>query len=173
MLTFNVITHTCNMGRHKAKTCNVCFKSMRGDNLKKHMKKHQGENEDNIVTKGLHDVKTDDNIVTKGLHYEKTENNVTTNGENIRYTEEKFIAVQKRVSAQMEEFDRKMELGRYVKLVVDKNGLNENWLGNDTNEALKTFELHGKKKKKKIFTSVHIVGIGKLIVLQSVYIVGI
>ena len=75
------------------------------------MKKHQGENEDNIVTKGLHDVKTDDNIVTKGLHYEKTENNVTTNGENIRYAEEKIIAVEKRVFAELEEFDRKMELG--------------------------------------------------------------
>ena len=149
MLTFNVITHTCNMGRHKAKTCNVCFKSMRGDNLKKHMKKHQGENEDNIVTKGLHDVGTDDNIVTKGLHYEKTENNVTTNGENIRYADEKFIAVKKRVFAELEEFDRKMELGRYVKLVVDKHGYNENGLGNDTKEALKTYKLYGKNRDMK------------------------
>ena len=143
MLTFNVITHTCNMGRHKAKTCNVCFKSMRGDNLKKHMKKHQGENEDNIVTKGLHDVKTDDNIVTKGLHYEKTENNVTTNGENIRYAEEKFIAVEKRVSTKMEEFDRKIELGREVNKIMDMNGYNENMLDNDMKEALKTYKLYG------------------------------
>ena len=27
---------------------------MRSENLKKHMKKHEGENEDNIMTKGLH-----------------------------------------------------------------------------------------------------------------------
>ena len=45
------------MGKHKTKTCNVCFKSMRGDKLKKHMKKHDGKTEDNIVTKGLHDGK--------------------------------------------------------------------------------------------------------------------
>ena len=54
---------------------------MRGDNLKKHMKKYQGGNEDNIVTKGLHDVGTDDNIVTKGLHYGKIKDNVAINEE--------------------------------------------------------------------------------------------
>ena len=49
---------------------------MRGDKLKKHMKKHERGNEYNFITKGVHDVGRDDNIVTKGLHYEKTENNV-------------------------------------------------------------------------------------------------
>ena len=139
------------MGKHKTKTCNVCFKSMRGDNLMRHMKKHDEKTEDNIVTKGLHDGKTEDNIVTKRLHDVKTENNVTTNGEHIRYTDEKFIAVQKRVTAQMEEFDRKMELGRYVKLVVDKNGYNVNGLDNDMKEALKTYELHGENKEEDIY----------------------
>ena len=68
MLTFNAITHTCNMGRNQTKTCNVCFKSMRGDNLKKHMKKHERGYEDNFITSGLYDRKTEDNVVTKGLH---------------------------------------------------------------------------------------------------------
>ena len=67
------------MGRHKAKTCNVCFKSMRSDYLKKHMKKHERGNDDNIITKGVHDGKTEDSIVTKGPQ--------------IRYTEEQFIAL--------------------------------------------------------------------------------
>ena len=67
----------------------------------------------------------------------------------IRYTDEKFIAVEKRVSTQMEEFDRKMELGRYVKLVVDKHGYNENGLRNDTKEALKTYKLYGKNMDMK------------------------
>ena len=58
------------MGRHKIKTCKVCFKEMRGDNLKKHMKKH--------------DVKTEDNVVTKESHDGKTEDNVATNEEQIR-----------------------------------------------------------------------------------------
>ena len=54
------------MGRHKTKTCNVCFKSMRGDVLKRHMKRHEWETEDKAVTKGLYDGKTEDNVATKG-----------------------------------------------------------------------------------------------------------
>ena len=50
------------MGRNQTKTCNVCFKSMRGDNLKRHMKKHERGNEYNFITKGLHDGKTEDNV---------------------------------------------------------------------------------------------------------------
>ena len=92
------------MGRHQTKTCNVCFKSMRSDNLKKHMKKHERGNDDNIVTKGVHDGKTEDNIVTKGPQ--------------IRYTEEQYIALKKKVTAQMEEFDRKMELGRNLNKIM-------------------------------------------------------
>ena len=131
---------------------------MISDYLKKHMKKHERGNDDNIITKGvndwktediiltkeLHDGKTGDNIVTKELADGKTENNIVTNGEHIRYTDEKFIAVKKRVFVELEEFDRKMELGRYVKLVVDTNGLNENGLDNDMKEALKTYKLYGK-----------------------------
>ena len=45
---------------------------MRSDKLKSHTKRHEGENEDNIVTKGVHGVGTDDNIVTKGLNDGKT-----------------------------------------------------------------------------------------------------
>ena len=85
----------------------------------------------------------------RGVHDRKTENNVTTNGEHIRYTDEKFIAVQKRVFANLKEFDRKMELGRYVKLVVDTNGLNENGLDYDMKEALKTYKLYGKNMDMK------------------------
>ena len=94
MLTFNAITHTCNMGRNQTKTCDVCFKSMRGDNLMKHKKKHDVKTEDNVVTKGVHDVKTGDNI--------------GTNEEQISCIDEEL---EKRVSAKMKEFNRKIELG--------------------------------------------------------------
>ena len=101
-MSIQVTIHTYNMGKHKTKTCNVCFKSMRGDKLKKHMKKHDGKTEDNIVTKGLHDGKynsqklnfkqpnvlmrhmkrhereNEDDILTKGVHEWKTKDNVTT-----------------------------------------------------------------------------------------------
>jgi len=47
------------MGSYQKKTRNVCFKEMRSDVLKRHMKRHDRKtvNEDNIVTKGMHDGK--------------------------------------------------------------------------------------------------------------------
>ena len=54
MLTFNAITHTCNMGRNQTKTCNVCLKAMRDDVLTMHTKRYDSKtvNEDKIVTNG-------------------------------------------------------------------------------------------------------------------------
>ena len=107
---------------------------MRSDYLKKHMKKHERGNDDNIITKGVHDG--------------KTENNVTTNGENIRYTDEEL---EKRVFAQMEEFNRKIELGQKLNKIVNKHGFNENifeW-ENELKEALKTYKLYGKTMDMK------------------------
>ena len=127
MLTFNAITHTCNMGKHKKKTCNVCFKSMRGINLKKHMirKVHLTEQE------------TKDNVVTKGLYGGKTEDNVTTKGQKISYTSVMDEDLEKRLHAKMKEFNSRIEMGRKVKLIVDKNRYNLNGLDNDMMEALK------------------------------------
>ena len=118
------------MVRNLKKTCNVCFKSMRGDNLKKHMKRHERENEDNVVTKGLHD--------------RKTEDNAATNEEQISCTSERFMGLEKILHAKNKEFNRKIEMGRNIKLLVDMHGYNENMLDNDMMEALKTYKLHGK-----------------------------
>ena len=40
------------MERHQTKTCNVCFKAMRSNNLERHIKRHKGKprNEENVVT---------------------------------------------------------------------------------------------------------------------------
>ena len=47
------------------------------------------------------------------------------------------------MSAQMDEFDRKMEFGRKLNKIMDKHGYNENGLNNDMMVALKTYKLHG------------------------------
>merc|ERR1719347_1120006 len=120
------------MGRNQTKTCDVCFKSVRGDILKRHMKKHE--------------VKTEDNDVTKGLHDGKTEDNIGTNEEQISCIYEEL---EKSVSAQMDEFDRKMELGRKLNKIMDKHGYNENGLNHDMMVALKTYKLHGKNMDMK------------------------
>ena len=85
-------------------------------------------------------------VVNMGLHEGKIVNDDedVTNGEQISYTSEKFIGLEKRVFAQINEFNRKIELGRNLKLIVDKDGLIENGLDNGMKEALQTYKLHGK-----------------------------
>ena len=118
------------MVRNLRKTCNVCFKEMRGDKLKKHMKKHERGNEYNFITKGLHDGKTEDNVAN--------------NEEQISCTSERFMGLEKILHAKNKEFNRKIELGREVNKIVNKHGYNENMLDNDMMEALRTFKLLGK-----------------------------
>ena len=106
------------------------------------MKKHERGNEDNNVTKGVDDVGRDDNIVTKGLHDGKT------NEEQICCTDGEL---EKRESAEMEEFNRKIELGRKLNKILNKHGFNENifeW-EKDMKEALKTYKLYGKTMDMK------------------------
>ena len=110
---------TCNMGISKPKTCNVCFKTMRGDNLGRHMKKHERQNEDNVAT--------------------NVEETCLGNGKSGNDEE-----LEKRVIAQMNEFERKMELGRKVKVIVNKHNFNVNGLEKDMKDALDTYQLHGK-----------------------------
>merc|ERR1711954_591938 len=104
---------TCNMGKCQTKTCNVCFKAMRSNNMERHMKRHKGKprNEDNVVT----------------------------NGQKISCKE-----LENRVIAQMEEFERKIELGRKLKIIVNKHNFNVNGLVKDIKDALDIYELHGK-----------------------------
>ena len=127
---------------------------MRSDNLKKHMKKHEGENEDNIMTKGLHDVGRYDNIVTKGENDQKTENNVTTNEEQISCKDEEL---EERVFA-MERFNLKIDLGRELNKLMDKYGFTENGFDNDMIVALKIYELYGKNMDlaKKVLARIKI-----------------
>ena len=122
---------------------------MRSDNLKKHMKKHERGNDDNIITKGLDDVGTDDNIVTKELDDEKTQNNVKTEMVQKSCTSENFMGLEKEVLADWKEFNRKIELGREVNKIVNKHGVNDASLSINNKEALKTYKLYGKNMDMK------------------------
>merc|ERR1711954_152827 len=87
-----------------------------------------------------------DNVVTKGVHDGKTGDNIGTNEEQISCTDEEL---EKRVSAKMEEFDKQMELGRNMNIIMNESGFNDNGLDNDMMVALKTYELHGKNMDMK------------------------
>ena len=95
---------------------------MRGDVLQRHMKRHERKNEDNVVTNG------------QG----------TTLGNGKSGNDEEL---EKRVIAQMNEFERKMELGRKVKVIVNKHNFNVNGLEKDMKDALETYKLYGETKE--------------------------
>ena len=69
----------------------------------------------------------------------RNEDNVVTNGQKISCKE-----LENRVIAQMEEFERKIELGRKLKIIVNKHNFNVNGLVKDMKDALDIYELHGK-----------------------------
>ena len=108
------------MGKHK--TCSVCFKTMRSDVFERQLMRR-----DHLM---------DDN---EGIG--KTE------GQQISYASVTDEELENEVIHINGEFNRKIELGRYVKLLVDQHGFNENGLDNDMKDALKTYELHGKTKE--------------------------
>ena len=49
----------------------------------------------------------------------------------------------------MVEFDRKMELGSFIRKFVDDNNLNEKGLSRDKQEALEIYDKFGKNMNKK------------------------
>merc|ERR1711954_587212 len=57
--------------------------------------------------------------------------------------------LENRVIAQMEEFEQKIELGRKLKIIVNKHNFNVNGLEKDMKDALDIYELHGKNMDMK------------------------
>ena len=97
---------------------------------------------------------TDDNIVTKGLHDEKRENNVKTNEEQGSCTDEEQGSctdeeLENEVININKEFNRKIELGRNLNIIMNESGFNENGLRNDMKDALNTYKLYGKNMDMK------------------------
>ena len=117
------------MERNQTKTCDVCFKTMRGENLKRHIIKmnhlqgkvirHEQENEDNVVNKE----------------------------QNISYTSVTDEDLEKRFLAKMKKINIKIEMGRKVELIVEKNRYNVNGLSQNMMEVLKIYKLHGETKE--------------------------
>ena len=73
------------------------------------------------------------------------EDNVATNGQQISFKSKKFIALEKRVSVQMKEFNSRIELGRKLNKIVNKYNRNVYGWENDIKEALKTYKYMGCK----------------------------
>ena len=76
----------------------------------------------------------------KWIRINNNEGTRKTEGQQISVTDEDL---EKRLHAKMKEFNSKIEMGRKLKLLVDKNRYNVNGLDNDMIEALKIYKLHG------------------------------
>ena len=120
------------MGRSRPQTCDVCFKTMRGDNLKKHMKKHD------IKPQLIDEAESHSSGEMKNV--DEAENGTSS----MKYTGLNFEKLERNVLCQSDKFNRKIELGRQLKIIINKHGLNINALDSDMKEALKTYELYGK-----------------------------
>ena len=120
------------------KTCGICLKTMRGGHLKRHMKKHENK---------PHSIDVVENVTQThgcGLSYEdgvviETRRSGASSG---KCTSLNLEELEKNVESQVNEFNRKIELGKKLKIIMNKRGFNINVLESDMKEALKTYELY-------------------------------
>lgn len=129
------------MVRNLTKTCEICLKSMRGDVLKRHMKKHEKEH-----TVDLNNNSAKCEICMKTMrkdhlkrHMNKHEKKIIKNSGGMLYND---------VTIEMQDFNRKKEMGRKIKEIMENNAnFNENALSKEKKEALEIFNLYGKSNQ--------------------------
>ena len=108
-----------NVGKHKQAECRICLKTMRSDNLVRHMKTHEKKQ------CSIDDVN------------EKIEYNSTIDD----------IALENKIMRCSNEYKRKLELGRKVKDILLKNDVATGCLEKGEMEALELFENRGQVKE--------------------------
>ena len=148
------------MGRNRKVECRICMKQMRSDILERHTKKHEKK------TSGVDEFETlSSDALGEMKHVDKDENSmngafagmkhIDEAGTNRRVTSpEKCMnleMLEKKIVTDMKEFNRKIELGRNVKIIIKKHGFNTHGLQENMKEALKTYELYGKNIDKEEF----------------------
>ena len=117
------------MGRNLAKTCGICLKTMRGDTLKRHMKRHEKKpySIDESQTHRSGEMKNVDQAETSSAKYA-----------NIN-----LEMLEKNIECEVDEFERKIELGRQLKMIINEEGYNIHAFPENMKEALKVYELYG------------------------------
>ena len=113
--------HYCaaTMDRHKKVTCRICLKQMRSDALKRHMKQHENKPIDEVT--------------------EKVEYNSTLD----------VAALKNNIVWKANEYQRKLELGREIKQIVQELHVPTACLDKEQMEALELFENRGQVKEIK------------------------
>ena len=112
------------MGKHKKIECRICLKTMRSDNLKKHMQKHEKK-------PPLKEVTPPQKEVCEKIEY---------------HSKVDKVALENKLVNNSNEFMRKLELGRDIKEIIIKRSIMEASLSAEDREALELFEKHGQVK---------------------------
>ena len=108
-------------GGNLQKTCGVCCKTMRADNLKRHIKLHE----------------------KKPLSINEAETHTSLTS-SVKCTNIDLEMLEKNVESYVDEFNRKIELGRNLKIKINKCGFSMHALPENMKEALKIYEQYGK-----------------------------
>ena len=74
----------------------------------------------------------------------KNVDDVGTGTSSVKCTNIDLEMLEKNCESYEEEFNRKIELGRNLKIIINKRGFNIHALPHDMKEALKTYRLYGK-----------------------------
>ena len=155
------------MGRNMKVECRICLKTMRSDNLIRHMKKHEkksngieevGSSGSGVCENaGKHKqvgckicLKTmrSDHLIRHMKTHEKKTNGMDVVTEKIEYNSKiDDFALENKIMNDANEYRRKLELGRKVKEIALKNDIPAASLSKDNKEALELFENRGQEKE--------------------------
>ena len=122
ILIFQINNTPCSvseMSTNQMKTCLICLNTIGRDHLKTHMKRHIRKIEE-VDDKDIHEI-------------------------SVKYSSSNFEKLEKYVLCQMEKFESKIVLGRKLNIIIEKHDLNTHALSQNMKDALKVYELYGKK----------------------------
>ena len=129
------------MVRNLTKTCEICLKSMRGDHLTRHMKKHERESID-VVDENTAKCE----ICMKTMRKDHLKRHMKKHEK--KNTRDKKGFLNEKLTLELQDFNRKREMGRKIKEIIEnKANFNENALSKEMKEALDIFNLYGKVVK--------------------------
>ena len=151
------------MGKNKQVSCQICFKPMRSDNLKGHMKVHANykpnitfqTNEEickdfviGLVDNAFEKIETQTESITEGLSEERCGLKKALDINSHNSTESDSInveALRKSIDKDEQEYKRKIELGSEVYLYIDEAKILQESLSKERLEAL---DLYIKQKQR-------------------------
>ena len=111
---------------------------MRGDHLTRHMKKHERESID-VVDENTAKCE----ICMKTMRKDHLKRHMKKHEK--KNTRDKKGFLNEKLTLEMQDFNRKKEMGRKLKVIMESNAnINENSLSKEKKEVLEIFNLYGK-----------------------------